>query len=70
MKIGGCLIVSDDEFAIQQQVRFHLDVQGLDYLFIVDNASRDRTAELIQGLNDPRILSTQQTSHWGGTVTR
>lgn len=56
MKIGGCLIVSDDEFAIQQQVRFHLDVQGLDYLFIVDNASRDRTAELIQGLNDPRIL--------------
>ena len=59
MKIGGCLIVQDDEYSIQQQVKFHLDAQGFDYLFIIDNDSRDRTAEKIRSLEDPRILLYQ-----------
>ncbi len=56
MKIGGCMVVKNEEQLILDNLRYHLDHQGFDLIAVVDNGSYDRTLEFIDSLEDPRVL--------------
>lgn len=55
MRIVGVMNVRNEEVLIERCLRYHLDTQGFDIIMVLDNGSYDKTPEIVQDMNDPRI---------------
>ena len=49
-------MIKNEAEEIRRVLRYHLEVQDFDIIIVKDNNSYDNTFELIESLNDPRII--------------
>ncbi|MBD3165888.1 glycosyltransferase [bacterium] len=56
--LGGVLVVRNEKDWLQRNLRWHLDVQGFDFIVVADNGSYDGTVKLIKEFRarDDRVL--------------
>lgn len=56
MKIGTYLVAKNEQDHICRVIRYHLDIQQIDFVLLVDNGSTDHTVRNASALHDPRVI--------------
>ncbi len=65
MKLGGCIVVKNEERLIQANLQYHLQVHGFDRIMVIDNGSYDDTLKRVAALNDERIIISRMPAGKG-----
>ncbi len=58
MRIGGFLLIKNEEDCIADLLTYYLDHEQFDELLVMDNGSTDRTVEIVRSFDDPRLHFT------------
>ena len=72
MLIGSYLIVKNAETTIRDYIKYYIDHQGINILFIIDNGSLDNTRKIVKKMNDRRIvladIQNQSQNNWNSII--
>ncbi len=65
MKIAICMTVRNEYDRIKDNILYHINKHGVDFIFIIDNGSNDGTYKLVKELNDPRVIIKRTEPNFG-----
>lgn len=65
MKIGAYILAKNEAENICRVIKYHLDIQEIDLILLVDNGSTDDTVKKVKSLKAPRIIIRRTEANTG-----